>query len=143
MTAASRVVWSAGAPLGLLALQGDRGVGWVALAPIPDYPGLARSQVSKPVDRDEDLSEVWSVTCSSVHRAARRQGVADALLAAAVEHAREAGARVVEGCPVGTEGVKRDSGSLYQGTLNLFLANGFELVERRGTRRALVRRAVA
>ncbi|MCP3800454.1 GNAT family N-acetyltransferase [Allokutzneria sp. A3M-2-11 16] len=130
----------AGTPLGLLAIQEDHAVGWVAVAPRSDYSRLERSQVAKPVEREEDLTDVWSVTCFFVHRSARRQGVTAALLEAAVEHAREGDARVVEGYPVDTEGAKRESSSLYHGTLNLFLANGFEVVQRRGTRRALVRR---
>lgn len=32
------------------------------------------------------------------------------------------------------------SGDLYHGTLEMFLAAGFELLDRRGTRRALVRK---
>ncbi|SDN43085.1 GNAT family N-acetyltransferase [Allokutzneria albata] len=131
-----------GAPVGLLAVQEERAVGWVAVAPRLDHSRLERSQVAKPVDLQEDLAGVWSVTCFFVHRSARRQGVTAALLDAAVEHARDGGARIVEGYPVDTEGAKRNSGSLYHGTLNLFRANGFEVVQRRGTRRALVRRVL-
>lgn len=50
------------------------------------------------------------------------------------------GARVVEGFPVDTAGRRLGSGELYHGTLAMFTDAGFELVERRGTRRALVRR---
>jgi hypothetical protein len=57
-----------------------------------------------------------------------------------VDFARERGARVVEGYPMDTEGARRSAGDLYHGTLEMFLTAGFTLVERRGTRRALVRR---
>jgi len=63
------------------------------------------------------------------------------LLDAAVEYAKARGARAVEGYPVDTGGEKANSGDLYHGTLSLFLDAGFELVERRGKRRALVSRA--
>lgn len=86
--------------------------------------------------------DTWSVTCFFVHRSARGQGLARTLVDAAVDYARDRGARVVEGHPVDTEGQKRVSGDLYHGTLDMFLSAGFTLVERRGTRRALVRKEI-
>ena len=127
-------------PVGLLAFDGDDPVGWVAVAPRPGYRRLERSQVARPVDPDEDLSGVWSVTCFFIHRAARRSGVAALLLEEAVRFAFDRGAQVVEGYPVDTGGERRDSGELYHGTLKLFLDAGFTVTERRGVRRALVRK---
>ncbi|HEX8865201.1 MAG TPA: GNAT family N-acetyltransferase [Lentzea sp.] len=137
-----------GSPIGLLAVSGsgeavsDSGgaVGWVAVAPRASYSRLGRSKITAPVS--EDISGVWSVTCFYVRRSARRQGVTSLLLDAAVEHAAKAGARAVEGYPVDTEGRALQAGELYHGRLAMFLDAGFELVERRGTRRALVSRAL-
>lgn len=125
-----------GSPIGLLAVDDDRPVGWVAVAPRAAYSRLAVSKVTAPVS--DDIADVWSVTCFFVHRSARRQGVTRMLLAEAVSYATERGARVVEGYPVDTGGQKTSSGDLYHGTLQLFLDAGFELVEKRGTKRALV-----
>jgi GNAT superfamily N-acetyltransferase len=83
------------------------------------------------------------VTCFFVHRTARGRGLAATLLDAAVDYARSHGAVAVEGHPVDTEGQRRGSADLYHGTLAMFLAAGFDLVDRRGTRRALVRRTLA
>ena len=127
-----------GAPLGLLAMDGDEPVGWVAVAPRPTYPRLAGSKITA----SDGGPETWSVTCFFVHRGARRRGLAETLLEAAVGYARDHGARAVEGHPVDTEGERRGSGDLYHGTLAMFLAASFDLVERRGTRRALVRKEV-
>lgn len=127
-------------PVGLLAFDGDNPVGWVAVAPRPVYRRLERSLVARPTDPDEDLSDVWSVTCFFIHRTARRSGVAALLLDAAVQFAFDHGARIVEGYPVDTGGERRDSGGLYHGTLSQFQAAGFEIVDRRGVRRALVRK---
>ncbi|TDV36865.1 GNAT family N-acetyltransferase [Actinophytocola oryzae] len=124
------------APLGLLAIEDGEPLGWVAVAPRPAYPRLATSRIT----RSDAGPETWSVTCFFVHRNARRRGLTRLLLDAAVDYARERGARAVEGHPVDTEGEKRASGDLYHGTLTTFLSSGFELLERRGTRRALVRR---
>ncbi len=134
-----------GSPVGLLAMTGERAVGWVAVAPRPLYPRLATSKITRPVDLDEDLADVWSVTCFYVRKGMRRKGIAGELLAGAVEFARRAGARAVEGYPVVvTEGgAKVGSGELYHGTLGAFLTAGFEVVDRRSPRRALVRRDLA
>ena len=128
-----------GGPIGLLAVSGSRPVGWVAVAPRAAYSRLAKSKITAPVD---DLSDVWSVTCFFVHRDARRKGVTRTLLDAAVRYAALHGACAVEGYPVDTEGERRGSGDLYHGTLSLFTNAGFTLLERRGTRRALVRLAL-
>jgi GNAT superfamily N-acetyltransferase len=139
---ALRELAGSGEPVGLLALDGDDPVGWVAAAPRPVYRRLERSTVAKPVDPAEDLSGVWSVTCFFVHRTARRSGVSDLLLDEAVRFAAARGARVVEGYPVDTGGEKKSSSELFHGTLSQFLAAGFDLVERRGARRALVRKEI-
>lgn len=126
----------AGAPLGVLAIEDDRPLGWVAVAPRTTYPRLDRSRTTA----SDAGPDTWSVTCFFVHRAARHRGLAHTLVAAAVDFARDGGARTVEGHPVDTEGAKRVAGDLYHGTLEMFLVAGFTLVERRGTRRALVRK---
>lgn len=137
-----RALARSGEPVGLLAFDGDDPVGWVAVAPRAVYRRLERSQVAKPVDPAEDLSGVWSVTCFFIHRTARRSGVAALLLDEAVRFAFDRGAVVVEGYPVDTGGERRESAGLYHGTLSTFLGAGFEVVERRGVRRALVRRGM-
>jgi GNAT superfamily N-acetyltransferase len=137
---AIRALARSGVPVGLLAMEGGDAVGWVAVAPRKAYRRLERSRVATPVDPDEDLSQVWSVPCFFVHRNARGRGVAEELLAGAVEYAARNGAAVLEAYPVDTSGAKVDSSELYHGALSMFLDAGFTLVERRGPRRALVRR---
>jgi GNAT superfamily N-acetyltransferase len=128
-----------GSPLGLLALDDDgEPAGWVAVAPRSAYLRLATSQISA----SDGGPGTWSVTCFFVHRRARRHGLTHDLLTAAVDYAARRGATAVEGHPVDTEGIRRPSGDLFHGTLDTFLAAGFALVERRGTRRALVRKEI-
>jgi GNAT superfamily N-acetyltransferase len=126
----------AGEPLGVLALDGDRPLGWVAVAPRSVYPRLDRSKITA----SDAGPGTWSVTCFFVHRDGRGRGLARTLVDAAVDFAARRGATSVEGHPVDTGGERKVSGDLYHGTLDMFLSAGFELVERRGTRRALVRR---
>lgn len=128
-----------GAPLGLVAIDGEDPVGWVAVAPRATYPRLAGSKITV----SDAGPGTWSVTCFFVHRSARGRGLAQRLLDAAVEYAAARGARAVEGHPVDTEGARRGSGDLYHGTLDMFRTSGFTLVERRGVRRALVRKELS
>lgn len=131
----------AGDPVGVLAMSGERPVGWVAVAPRNSYPRLDRSPTTRARAAPGEEG-TWSVTCFFVHRTERRGGVARRLLDAAIERAGLGGARVVEAYPVDTS-VPRSSrvGSceLYHGTLGMFISAGFEIAERRGPRRAIVR----
>jgi GNAT superfamily N-acetyltransferase len=131
----------AGKPFGLLALRSGDPIGWVAVSPRLDNVRLRTSQIAAPASREQarDLADTWSVTCFFIHRKARRTSLSARLLAAAVDYASARGARFVEGYPVDPEDAKRESASLYHGTVGTFAGAGFELVERRGTRRALMR----
>ena len=126
-----------GQPLGLLAVEDGKALGWVAVAPRPTYPRLDASPIGRVADAGPD---VWSVTCFFVRAGSRKRGTGGLLLSAAVDYALSHGARVVEGFPVDTTGRKLGAGELYHGTLDMFTDAGFAVIERRGTRRALVRR---
>ena len=128
-----------GKPLGVLALADGTAMGWAAVAPRSTYRRLGRSKVTSVADESPDL---WSVTCFYVKPGTRKRGTGGALLAGAVDYAAAQGARVIEAFPVDTEGGKRGAGDLYHGTVAMFLAQGFTLVERRGTSRALVRKEI-
>jgi GNAT superfamily N-acetyltransferase len=129
---------AAGPEPGVLAYVDGEPAGWVAVAPREEYPRLDRS----PKLRRVDDQPVWSITCFTIGRRQRRQGVAAALLDAAVDFARQRGAEVVEAYPIDTAGEKRSSADLYTGTLAMFERAGFEEVARRSGR-PIVRRALA
>ena len=100
-----------------------------------ENPGLARgvnldTADSEQVEHrqllagdDPEQTDVWSIACFYVHRSAWRTGVATALLAAAIEHAREHGAGAIEGYPV-----KPGSVDPYTGYDAMFARAGFRLV---------------
>jgi GNAT superfamily N-acetyltransferase len=131
-----------GQPVGLLAVDDDdRPRGWVAVSPRLAQPRLANSKVTAPADPTEDLTDVWCVTCLFLHRTARRQGLSGPLVRAAVDYAARHGAVAVEAYPVDTQpGRRYSSGELFHGTVEIFSDAGFELVQRRGARRAFMRR---
>lgn len=146
-----REKFDGGAPApGVLAFRGGQPVGWCAVEPRDCYPRILRSQVLKaagpaalgPPGKGPGVP-VWSVSCFVVAPGHRRSGVAEALLRAAVGHAVSHGAGVVEGYPVIPElRPKAGPADLYQGTLKLFLAAGFDLVSDAVPGRAVVRLAV-
>jgi GNAT superfamily N-acetyltransferase len=128
---------------GLLAYRDGAVIGWVSVGPREDYERLQHSKVLAPVDD----KPVWSIVCFVVARTARGQGVARALLEAAMAYAAEHGATLLEGYPVDTDGARIASANAYKGTLSMFESAGFEVVERRQANRAspvrpIVRRRV-
>ena len=112
---------------GLVAYRDGRAMGWVSLAPREDYERLAYSKVLAPVDD----TPVWSIVCFVVSRRARGQGVAAALLDAAIEYARAHGATTVEAYPVDTADGRVPAANAFHGTLGMFERAGFTVVERR------------
>ena len=85
-----------------------------------------------------DDPDVWAVSCFVVRREHRGQGLNARLLAAAVDFAREHGARVVEAYPVDTRRAARASNELYHGILSVFEDAGFREVARPKPDRAIV-----
>jgi GNAT superfamily N-acetyltransferase len=128
-----------GAGPGLLAYDDEVPVGWVAVEPRPAYVRIVNAGVGKA--EDPEAADVWVVSCFVVRVGHRRKGVAHALLASAVDHARVHGARVVEAFPVAA-GPGVSSAELYHGPLSAFEAAGFEVVDRPSERRAVVRLAL-
>jgi GNAT superfamily N-acetyltransferase len=120
---------------GLLALDGDRAVGWCQVAPRAELMWLAHARHLGPVD---DLP-VWSVPCFYVRRAYRGNGITGALIDAAVEYAAANGAPAVEAYPVDTA-VPKHTGNLYTGIASVFAGHGFEVVARRAPDRPIMRK---
>lgn len=112
-------------------------VGWVALGPRDDFPGLRNSRFFGDTHDDARL---WSIVCFYVPTAHRGHGVAEAMLAGAADYAQRAGARVLEAYPWDLGVKEAAASSLYVGTLAMFTAAGFREVSRRVPHRPVVRR---
>ncbi|MHA7221575.1 GNAT family N-acetyltransferase [Arthrobacter sp. RHLT1-20] len=141
-----RAKFDGGSPApGVIAFRDGQAVGWCAVEPRPCYPRILRSKVvtsAGPAAAGPGGTRVWSVSCFVVAPGQRRQGVARALLSAAVKHAFSHGAAVVEGYPVDpARRPKAGPADLYHGTLGLFLGAGFDLVSDAVPGRAVVRLA--
>jgi GNAT superfamily N-acetyltransferase len=124
-------------PMGVLAYDEGRPVGWCAAGPRSRYARALRSPILAAHDPAED-DDVWLVPCFFVRVGARRAGTTGLLLAAAVEQAERHGATAVEGFPLAGTGPHRDD--RYLGTEPLFAACGFRAVARPSGRRVVMRR---
>jgi GNAT superfamily N-acetyltransferase len=85
-----------------------------------------------------DKQPVWSVVCFVVPSEHRRQGVAKALLAGAIEYARKRGVTLLEAYPVDKPDRSADD-SLWFGAKSMYDAAGFEEIARRRPARPVVR----
>ena len=123
---------------GLIAYRAGRVVGWVSLGPREDFVKLAHWKALAPVDD----RPVWSIVCFVVGRQDRGQGLAGALLDAAIDHARANGATTLEAYPADTGGERIPSPVAYNGTLSMFERAGFTVVARRTFNRTLPARPI-
>ena len=126
---------------GIVAYLDGEPVGWCAIEPRTAYPRLLKMRVPWS-GRKEDTADdtVWSVTCFVVRTGYRRSGVSYALAAAAVEFARERGARALEGYPMITSPDQDVTwGELFVGSRRAFAAAGFREVSHPTTRRVVMR----
>jgi GNAT superfamily N-acetyltransferase len=123
---------------GLIAYRDGEAIGWVSLGPRDDYERLQHSKVLAPIDD----RPVWSIVCFVVARHARGQGVARALLDAAIVYARDHGATLLEAYPADTEGGRIPAAHAFKGTVPMFEGAGFEVVERRQANRTSAPRPI-
>ena len=124
---------------GLVAYLDGEPVGWCAVEPRTAYVRLTRVAWS---GRDEDKTDdsVWAVTCFITRVGYRRRGVTYPLARAAVDLARQRGARAVEGYPMITEPQKEITwGELHVGSHCAFADAGFTEVSRPTLRRVVMR----
>jgi GNAT superfamily N-acetyltransferase len=84
---------------GLVAYLDGEPVGWCAVEPRSHYPRLLLKTRVPWDGRAEDKTDdtVWAVTCFVTRAGFRRRGVSRALARAAVDFARDRGARAIEG----------------------------------------------
>jgi GNAT superfamily N-acetyltransferase len=130
-----------GSTSGLVAYLDGEPVGWCAVEPRTEYPRLLTKRIpwaGRSEDRSDDT--VWSVTCFVTRAGFRKRGVSAALARAAVDFARERGARAIEAYPMVTHPDQEVSwGELYVGSRSVFARAGFTEVSRPTSRRLVMR----
>jgi GNAT superfamily N-acetyltransferase len=126
---------------GLVAYLDGEPAGWCAVEPRTEYPRLLTKRIPW-AGRSEDRRDttVWSVTCFVTRSGFRRRGVSTALARAAVDFARERGARAIEAYPMITHPDEDVAwGELYVGSRSVFARAGFTEVSQPTKRRVVMR----
>ncbi|WP_328415943.1 GNAT family N-acetyltransferase [Micromonospora sp. NBC_00389] len=126
---------------GLVAYLDDHPAGWVAVEPRTAYPKL-RNQRVPWLGRDEDRDDdgVWAVTCLVVRKGFRGRGLTYPLARAAVDFARERGARSLAAYPMLAEAGKQITwGEAHVGVRQIFEDAGFKEVSHPTLRRVVMR----
>lgn len=133
-----RLVREGGAHAALV-YHDDAVVGWCEYGSPDELPGIAhRKEVEAPGSPRPD----YRLTCFFVDRRYRRQGVAVAALAGALELIAAAGGGVVEAYPQDTAGKKVAASFLYNATRSMFERAGFTYERPKGKNHCLMRRMV-
>jgi len=128
-----------GTTSGLVAYLDDEPIGWCAVEPRTAYAGLVLNNRVPWAGREEDKTDntVWAVTCFFTRAGFRKRGVSRALARAAVDFARNRGARAIEGYPITTKNVILEE--LLVGTEGAFADAGLSEVSRPTLRRVVMR----
>ena len=123
---------AAGTPVGILAYEDNDPVAWCSVAPLETYSNLrTRNYVSD----GNDTERVWSIACFYIRSAYRHQGMTSRLINAAIDYAKDNGAKIIEAYPV-----DYDSPSYsYMGRIGTFERLGFKEIAMAGTRRHIMR----
>ncbi|MGH2684633.1 MAG: GNAT family N-acetyltransferase, partial [Actinomycetota bacterium] len=122
---------------GLVAYIDDEPVGWVAVGPRDEFPRQQRSPVLAPPD---DSTGVWTVNCFWIRKDRRGEGVAQALLRAATDHAFARGATAVDGVPI-DPAARAKAADAYTGVVAMFDSEGYvEMARRKPNGRVIMRR---
>jgi GNAT superfamily N-acetyltransferase len=126
---------------GLVAYLDGEPVGWCAVEPRTAYPRLPPLRTVLAA-RGEDPADdsVWAVTCFATRAGYRRRGIARVLASAAVDFARERGARALEAYPMITHpGQEITWGEVHVGSRSIFADAGLSEIAHPTLRRVVMR----
>ena len=127
----------------LVAYLDGEPVGWCAVEPRTAYPRLLRDCRVPWIGRAEDKADdsVWAVTCFVTRTGFHRRGISRALARAAVDFARERGARALEGYPMIPQPREKTTfpSELHVGSRSVFADAGFTEVGHPTSRRVVMR----
>lgn len=132
---ALRQVLAAGRAAGVIGYLGERPVAWCSIAPRAEFPVLQESELLAAVD----AQAVWSISCILIERSVRGRGLSEPLLRAALDFARERGARIVEAYPVEPQAGRIPVAAAWTGLAQVFARVGFVEVVRRAPLRPIMR----
>lgn len=103
-----------------LVFDGDDCLGWAQFGTPDELPGIKNRAA---YERERAIPPDWRIACCYVGKGHRREGVATAALAGALDIIAELGGGTVEGYPEDAAAVP--AGFLYNGALSTYEALGF------------------
>ena len=110
----------AGTTHAALVFEGDDCVGWCQFGPTDDLPNI---KSRRAYERSSDFRPDWRIACCYAAKGHRRDGVAGAALAGALDLIARHGGGVVEGYPEPADAVP--AGFLFNGALSTYEQLGF------------------
>jgi GNAT superfamily N-acetyltransferase len=122
-----------------LAYEGDTCVGWCQFGSPDELPRIKHRRAYLA---DLDALPDWPITCFFVDRQHRRQGVAAAALAGALDEIARLGGGTVESYPEDATDRSPSSSFLHNGTVAMFESQGFTRGRRLGKHHWVVTRIV-
>jgi GNAT superfamily N-acetyltransferase len=127
----------AGTAHAALVFDGDDCLGWCQFGPPGELP---RIKSRAAYDKGQPTPPDWRIACCYVGKGRRRQGVAAAGLAGALDLIAALGGGIVEGYPENARSVP--AGFLYNGALSTYEKLGFTRTRRIGKHRWVVTKLV-
>jgi GNAT superfamily N-acetyltransferase len=127
----------AGTANAALVFRGDDCLGWCQFGPPAELP---RIKSRAAYEKGQPVAPDWRIACNYVGKGNRRQGVATAALAGALDLIAALGGGTVEGFPEAAESVP--AGFLYNGALSTYEGLGFTRTRKIGKHRWVVTRHV-
>ncbi|MDG6956755.1 MAG: GNAT family N-acetyltransferase [Nitrososphaerota archaeon] len=121
---------------GILVYVGDDPVGWCQYGPREELPRIDAARNYKALGLGG--GRLWRITCLSVDRAHRGEGVARMALAAALKSIESQGGGTVEAYPV----THRGALAVWFGTQSMFARHGFRVVGPYGRSNVVMRKTV-
>ncbi len=135
-----RQLVEAGRAHAALVMLGDQAVAWAEFGPVTELPNIHHR---KQYDAQADLVPDYRVTCIFVDKGHRKQGLAKAALAGALELIAAQGGGIVEGYPHEVGEKRMNNSFVYNGTRAMYEQAGFEFIRTKGLKNTVMRRVVA
>ena len=127
-----------GSSHGILVYSKDEPVGWCQYGLREELPRFDNYPSYRQPARESGAKRLWRITCFTVDRKHRQQGVASSALKAALQAIRDGGGGIVEAYPIIRRGAYRE----YLGTVSMFQKEGFKVVAPFGKSNVVMRRSV-
>lgn len=122
-----------------LVYDGELCVGWCQFGSPDELP---RIKNRKTYEEGLTALPAWRITCFFIDKAYRRQGVAVAALAGAIDQIARLGGGIVEAYPEDVQGRATSPTFLHAGTLQMFERAGFERDRKIGKNKWVVKKRV-